>query len=166
MGRVRYVNGQRIGGVPTNILRPQGPKRVATGAVSMTSAPVTAFSSAGLDASVQITKSFTLGLTGQAGGRNFFKSGPVKATNTGANKVTMTVKVKTANGTPTLTAAGVAVAAVTGNPRASVTKITNTKALPIGVKGTIVVIANPAVGKIGTIQGATLSVNELTTVLF
>lgn len=158
MKRIGYINGQRVKGAITNVSRIKAIKRGITGAVSLTPAPNTKATSTGIGAAAATTKSFTLGLTGVAGGRNFVK-GKFIAINTNATKkVTLTAKVKTLAGTQNIKTG------VTGTKTASKTT-SNTASLPIGIPGTLVVVAAPTAGKIGTIKLATLSVNALTTML-
>jgi len=161
MKRIAYINGARIGGAPSNVQRLKMIKRSAAGVVSWTAAPtatasVTAIAAAGTPTTT--TKTMKIGLTGQAGGRNFIKA-KFQVINTTAKAQTLTAKVKTIAGTQTL-----------GTKKATATTIStttsNTAPIPIDVPGTLVVKAKAAAGKITSIKALTIQVNQLTTVMF
>jgi hypothetical protein len=158
MGKLKYLNGQRTAGAPTNTFRPQGVKRGATGAVSLTNAPTTKKTYTG-GAATKMTKSPTLGLTGGAGGRNFFK-GKFSGINTNATKkVTLTASIKTA------AAAFVKLGTAKGTHTATAS-LSNTKGYALGVPGTLKVKAKGTAGKIGSIKVSALKVNALTTLMW
>jgi len=158
MGRLLYVNGQRTAGAPSNVYRLRQVKRGATGAVSLTSAPITSYSTTGATGT-KTTKTFTLGLTGNAGGRNFIKA-LIYGKNTNATKkVTVTGSVKTVGGTAKF-------GSKTGVVHTASTTASNTAPLPIKVPGTVVLKGKVTAGAIKTVKCTGIKVNDLSLVMF
>jgi len=157
MKKLKYINGQRVGGVPTNIARIQTVKRAANGAISLVAAPQAAKTTVGT-AALTRTETLTLGLTGTGGGRNFVKAKFFAINTSAGKKATLTGSVKTVNGTQKLgTAKGTTTASAS---------LSNTAALPIKVPGSLKIKAKGTAGKIGTVKFTAGKVNDLTALMF